>query len=170
MRTIRQVAACLILGFHGSLCESGDTDFGPLADFIEPPIILPTSPTVDDLVRVRIAFGNCVVIGPMEDPNDISVEGNVVTVILNRFTNADPNCGSAGTRSEGDIEIGMLPQGEYRFDLLGRRSTGSISNLYTGIEFGVSAPVAIPTLQREITITLSLLLMVAGARRLTARN
>lgn len=165
MRTIGRLATCLALILQSSLCESGETDFGPLANFIEPPVIVPQFPTVDDVVRVRIAFGNCVLLQEPQEPGDISVQGNVVTVIVNRFTSANPNCGTSGDRIEGEVEIGLLPKGSYEFDLLGRNSVG-VSPLYSGIRFGVSDPVSIPTLQREMAILLSLLLMIVGVRRL----
>lgn len=119
---------------------------------------------------MRIAFGNCEVLQEPQDPSDISIEGNQVTLTLNRFMSANPNCGIADTRIEGEIEIGVLPEGDYQFDLVARQSFGSLRPLYTGIEFGVSNSVPIPAFGRTTTVALALLLMLIGARRLITRT
>ncbi|MEM8497369.1 MAG: hypothetical protein AAF542_05050 [Pseudomonadota bacterium] len=68
---------------------------------------------------------------------------------------ANSACGFSGDRIEGELEIGFIPAEANQLDLIARQSFGALRPLYTRLESGVVAPVAVKALERTTTLSLS---------------
>ena len=134
---------------------------------MELPKILPENLTDQDKARLMLVWGNCVYIA--DDPADVEINDNVITIKVGYGGIGDPTCPGSNTRNEKEIEIGVLKAGPYELDLVGLLvdSGNYEAPVYSDITFRVASTThPVPAMQNVGSAILAILILLLGYYRL----